>query len=320
MSADKVALGRRLFYDARLSGNGTQSCSSCHQPARAFTDGRARALGSTGQLHPRSAMSLANVAYSASLTWADPGKRALEAQAVVPMTNEHPVEMGVKGREEEILARLRAEAIYADLFARSFPGERDPVTLANVRKAIASFERTILSGDSPYDRLVWKDDSAAMSDSARRGMALFFSDRLRCSRCHEGFTFSGPDVWQGGPDARPEFVNNGIDGAGGGPDPGLFTVSRRRADRGRFRVPTLRNIAVTAPYMHDGRFATLEAVIDHYARGGIPGPSRSPLLTGFTLTDEERCDLVEFLRSLTDDEFLEDPRLSNPWTLPSPSR
>ncbi len=319
MSTEKVALGRRLFYDPRLSGNGTQSCSSCHEPARAFTDGRAHALGSTGELHPRSAMSLANAAYSASLTWADPGKRALEEQAVVPMTNEHPVEMGLTGHEAEVLARLRAEPLYGDLFARSFPGEREPITFVDARKAIASFERTILSGDSPYDRFVWRDDPAAMSDSARRGMSLFFSDRLRCSRCHEGFTFSGPVVWQGGPDARPAFVNNGIDGASGGSDPGVFTVTRRRADRGRFRAPTLRNIAVTAPYMHDGRFATLETVIDHYARGGLPGPSRSPLLTGFTITAEERCDLVEFLQSLTDDDFLTDPRLSDPWTVASPA-
>jgi len=320
MSAEKVALGRRLFYDPRLSGNGTQSCSSCHQPARAFTDGRAHALGSTGQVHPRSAMSLANVAYSASLTWADPGKRRLERQAVVPMTNEHPVEMGLTGHEEEVLARLRSEPLYPDLFARSFPAEPDPITLPNVRKAIASFERTILSGNSPYDRFVWKDDTAALSDSARRGLSLFFSDRLHCSRCHAGFTFSGPVAWQGGPDTRPAFFNNGIDGASGGSDPGLFTVSHRRADRGRFRAPTLRNIAATGPYMHDGRFATLEVVIDHYARGGIPGPARSALLTGFTLTGEERCDLVEFLRSLTDEEFLEDPRLSDPWTPSRPGR
>ena len=145
MSAERVALGRRLFFDPRLSGNGTQSCASCHQPERAFTDGRARALGSTGQLHPRSAMSLANVAYSASLTWADPGKRTLEDQAAVPMENEHPVEMGVRGHEKEILARLAAEPVYADLFPRAFPGEHDPIRLVNVRNAIASFERTILS-------------------------------------------------------------------------------------------------------------------------------------------------------------------------------
>jgi len=313
MSAEKLALGRRLFYDPRLSGNVTQSCSSCHQSERAFTDGRAHAMGSTGESHPRSAMSLANVAFSASLTWADPGKRSLESQAVVPMKNEHPVEMGMKGHEKEVLARLKAEPIYEDLFPRAFPGESDAITLINVRKAIACFERTILSGDSPYDRFVWKDDRSGMSEAAWRGMKLFFSDRLHCSRCHAGFTFSGPAVWQGSPEAAPAFFNNGLDGTSGAADPGLFKVSRRSADRGLFRAPTLRNIAATGPYMHDGRFATLDAVIDHYASGGKPSGNRSRLVTGFAITAEEKCDLIAFLESLTDEEFLRDPRFSDPW-------
>jgi cytochrome c peroxidase len=313
MSAEKLALGRRLFYDPRLSGNGTQSCSSCHQPARGFTDGRAHALGSTGESHPRSAMSLANVAYSASLTWADPGKRALEEQMVVPMTNEHPVEMGMKGRENEVLTRLEAEPVYAYLFPKAFPGERDAITLANVRKAIACFERTLISGDSPYDRFVWRDDPTALSEKARRGMQLFFSDRLACGKCHAGFNFSGPIIFQGSPATAPAFFNNGLDAIPGTADPGLFTVSHRRSDIGRFRAPTLRNIAATSPYMHDGRFATLDAVVEHYARGGIPGRNRSPLLKGFAITPEEKCDLIAFLESLTDEEFLRDPGLSDPW-------
>jgi cytochrome c peroxidase len=317
MSAEKVALGRRLFYDPRLSGNGTQSCSSCHQPARAFTDGRAHALGSTGESHPRSAMSLANVAYSASLTWADPGKRALEKQMIVPMTGQHPVEMGLKGREKEVLARLEAEPVYASLFPAAFPGESDAITLDNVRKAIASFERTLFSGDSPYDRFVWRDDRTALSESARRGMRLFFSDRLACGKCHAGFTFSGPVVWVGSPAAAPAFFNNGLDAASGEADPGLFTVSHRGADKGRFRAPTLRNIAATGPYMHDGRLVTLDAVVDHYASGGTPGRNRSPLLKGFSITPEEKCDLIAFLESLTDEEFLRDPRHSDPWPVRS---
>jgi cytochrome c peroxidase len=295
MSAVKVELGRRLFYDARLSGNGTQSCASCHEQARAFTDGRPRAIGSTGALHPRAAMSLANAAYSASLTWADPKVRALEDQALVPLTNEHPVEMGVRGHENEVLARLRGEPLYRNLFPRAFPGQSDPITLANARRAIASFERTIVSGGSPYDRLVWRDDSTGFSEAARRGMSLFFSDRLACAKCHGGFTFTGAQVWRGGPAAAPLMVNNGISGGG------------------RFKPPTLRNISATAPYMHDGRFASLEQVVDHYARGGEPTPARSPLVRGFVLTAGEKCDLVEFLESLTDEEFLKNPALSDPW-------
>jgi cytochrome c peroxidase len=318
MSEEKVALGRHLFFDPRLSGNASQSCASCHQPARAFTDGRAHALGSTGQLHPRSSMSLANAAFSASLTWADPGKRSLEDQAVVPMTNRHPVEMGLRGHEKEVLARLRAETVYQARFPRAFPADRDPITLVNVRKAIACFERTILSGNSPYDRLVWRDDSSALSEAAWRGMKLFHSERLRCAKCHEGFTLSGPVVWEGGPAVAPAFVNNGLPAAPGKADLGLFTISRRPSDRGRFRVPTLRNIAVTGPYMHDGRFATLDAVIDHYAAGGARESRQSRFVTGFSITGEEKRDLIAFLESLTDKEFLADSRFSDPWPKASP--
>ena len=238
VTAEKVALGRRLFYDVRLSGNGTQACASCHQQRRAFTDGRARALGSTGESHPRSAMSLANVAYAASLTWVDAGQRSLEDQMLVPLLGVTPREMDLGGHEEEIAGRLGSDPLYSKLFSEAFPGERAPVNLGNVQKAIASFERTLLSGNAPYDRLVWKDERDALSPAARRGMALFFSERLSCSKCHAGFTFSGPVAWEGrAARRRPRFEDNGLGG--------------------RFRVPTLRNVAVTAPYMHDGRFATL---------------------------------------------------------------
>jgi cytochrome c peroxidase len=293
MTAEKVALGRRLFYDVRLSGNGTQACASCHQQEHAFTDARARAIGSTGESHPRGAMSLANVAYAASLTWIEAGPRSLEEQMLVPLLGETPREMNLGGREIEIAGRLGADPLYSRLFSDAFPGEREPMNLRNVQKAIASFERTILSGRSAYDRLVWRDERDALSPAARRGMALFFSDRLACSKCHAGFTFSGPAAWEGGPKTEPTFHDNGLGG--------------------RFRAPTLRNVAVTAPYMHDGRFATLEEVVDHYAGGGIPSAGRSPFVRGFGITEGEKRDLVEFLKSLTDEELLRNPELSNPF-------
>ncbi|HEX7529236.1 MAG TPA: cytochrome c peroxidase [Thermoanaerobaculia bacterium] len=293
VTAEKVALGRRLFYDVRLSGNGTQACASCHQQRRAFTDARTRAVGSTGESHARSAMSLANVAYGVSLTWTDAGHRSLEDQMLVPLLGEAPREMNFGGHEMEIASRLGTDPLYSRLFSDAFPAEPEPMNLKNVQKAIASFERTILSGDAPYDRLVWKDDREALSPAARRGMALFFSKRLACSACHSGFTFSGPVLWEGGPPSAPAFEDNGVGG--------------------RFRTPTLRNIAITAPYMHDGRFATLGAVIDHYSSGGAPSASRSALVRGFAITEGEKADLVAFLESLTDAEFLEDPLFSDPW-------
>lgn len=238
-------------------------------------------------------MSLANAAYGVSLTWMDAGPRSLEDQMLVPLLGEAPREMDFGGHEMEIARRLGADSHYSKLFSEAFPGEPAPMNLKNVQKAIASFERTLVSGNAPYDRLVWKDERDALSPSARRGMALFFSERLACSKCHAGFAFAGPVVWRGGPPASPDFEDNGLGG--------------------RFRTPTLRNIAVTAPYMHDGRFETLGAVVDHYSSGGAPSVTRSPLVRGFAVTAEEKADLIAFLESLTDVAFLENPLFADPW-------
>jgi len=335
MSAAKVELGRRLFYDRRLSGNGKQACASCHRQALAFTDAHPQAEGSTGERHRRSAMSLANVAYATSLTWADPGTRRLEDQMLVPMFGTHPIELGMTGHEVEILERLRREPLYPPMFAAAFPGEAQPVGFDNARRAIATFERTLISGGSAYDRLVYGGDPNALGDAAWRGMRLFFSDQLACSRCHAGPTFSGPIDFEGAeelkPPPAPRFHNTGLydlDGRGAYPasDTGLRDVTGRRRDMGKFKAPTLRNIALTAPYMHDGSIATLREVVDHYRRGGrrtaavgAPTPpagknrAKDPLVAGFVMTESEIDDLIAFLESLTDEEFLRDPRFADPW-------
>jgi cytochrome c peroxidase len=316
MSNAKVELGRRLFYDTRLSGNQTYACASCHEQARAFTDGRARAIGSTGGVHPRSAMSLANVAYSVSYGWADPSLRTLEAQMRVPMYNEHPIELGLAGRDGEVLARFHTPTDRAH-FAEAFPDDPAP-SLATIVKAIAAFERTIVSGSSPLDRYLYRDDRAALSASAAKGMTLYFSKRLHCSECHGGFNLSGPVDFEVSKDRpKPLFHNTAlydVDGTGAYPaiDRGLIDVTRKAADMGKFRAPTMRNIAVTAPYMHDGSLATLEAAIDHYAAGGRPSRFRSREVRGFRLTAEDRTDLLAFLDSLTDDTFLKDPAFGPP--------
>ena len=329
MTRAKVELGRRLFYDRALSANGTYACAACHRQELAFTDGGARAVGSTGETHPRGAMSLANVAYSGTLTWADSRLTRLEDQARIPMFNEHPVELGLSGREEDLLRRLRADPVYPGMFAAAFPGDDEPISVLSITRALASFERTLVSGDSPYDRLVYRDEAGALSESALRGMRLFFSDRLNCSRCHGGFTFSGPIAFEGARPIAPTFHNNGLynlTGNGGYPadNTGLYGITGRRRDMGRFRAPTLRNIALTAPYMHDGSLATLEEVIEHYARGGrliaegpLAGdgrdsPRKSGLIRGFDLDERGKTDLVEFLKSLTDTSFVTDPHYAAP--------
>jgi cytochrome c peroxidase len=310
MRVAKVDLGRRLFYDSRLSSTGTFACATCHQQAKAFTDGRARAVGATGAGHPRSSMSLANVAYNVNFGWADPWLSTLEEQMLVPMFNEHPIELGVIGREAEIVARFSGDA---GRFTAAFPGDPQPVNLPNIVRAIAAFERTLLSGESAFDRYLYHDDKSAMSASALRGMTLFFSDRLACAQCHAGFTLSGPVRFEGAPRAPTPsdllFHNTGLynlDGRGGYPDDdrGLIDRTGRAADMGRFRAATLRNIAVTAPYMHDGSVATLGGAIDHYASGGKPGRFTSDRMRPFELTVAEKADLLAFLESLTDRQFL----------------
>ncbi|HEX6975592.1 MAG TPA: MbnH family di-heme enzyme, partial [Vicinamibacterales bacterium] len=316
MSEAKVSLGRSLFYDTRLSGNQTYSCASCHVQAHAFTDGRAAAIGSTGQAHARSTMSLANVAYNASYGWADGATRTLEAQMAVPMFNEHPIELGLKGREAEIEARFRTSTDAAR-FREAFSGDAEPVRLGNIVKAIASFERTIVSAGSPLDRYLYRDDRSAMSPAALRGMTLYFSERLACGFCHGGFNLSGPTDHDGSEPVTPTFHNTAlyhIDGRGAypAPDRGLFDLTGKPSDMGSFRAPTLRNVAVTAPYMHDGSVPTLEAAIAHYATRGVASPLRSPRLKGFTLTPAETSDLLAFLLALTDEHFLVDPAYGRP--------
>jgi cytochrome c peroxidase len=307
MSAGKVALGRRLFFETRLSVTGRYSCSSCHRPELAFTDGRARAQGATGQTVRRSALSVANVAYNPAFTWASSSVRSLESQMRQPLFNRHPVEMGLKD-DDRAVAMLAADANYGRLFAVAFPGDFKPLTIDHIIKAIASFERTLISGRSPFDRYIYDDDRSALSASAKRGMALFYSARVGCVQCHSGINFSGPIMYQGH-DARALFANNGLNQAD---DHGLAEATRRAADKGKFRVPTLRNVALTAPYMHDGSLPSLDAVLDHYSAGGHRSPTKDPRVRPFTLSAPERMDLLAFLASLSDRDFIENPAFSDP--------
>ena len=304
MSDAKVALGCRLFFETRLSVTNTFSCASCHHPELAFTDGRALAVGAKGDSMHRGAMSLTNVAYNPAFTWASETVVTLERQMEQPLFNEHPLEMGLKRDDRALLEWLAQQENYAAAFRQSFPQEAAPVTIPNVLKAIASFERTLISGRSPFDRYVYDDDRSAFSEGARRGMRLFYSDRSGCAHCHFGLNFSGPIVHRGKPEQRALFANNGSAVKG---DEGLSVETKRPQDRGRFRVPTLRNIALTAPYMHDGRFATLEQVLEHYAGGGIHSEAIGTVdsqIRRLDLSAEEKRDLVEFLRNLTDTSFV----------------
>ncbi len=330
MSEVKVELGRHLFYDVRLSENGTQSCGSCHLQSLAFTDGRAQAVGSTGEVHRRSAMGLTNVAFTPALNWASSVVVTLEHQALGPLFGEAPVELGMGGREALLLERLRGDGRYPALFAEAFLADEEPIRVATVTRALSAFQRSLISGSSPYDRWVYGGDGAAVGDDVKRGRELFFSEKFECFHCHGGFNFADSVQHDGSTIAQLMFHNTGlynVDGNGAYPpsDVGLMELSDRPQDMGRFRAPTLRNIAVTAPFMHDGSIATLSEVLDHYARGGreiTSGPNaglgwmsplKSEFVHGFALSSQERADLLAFLESLTDEQFLTDPRFSDPF-------
>jgi cytochrome c peroxidase len=334
MTAEKVALGRYLFYDKRLSYNEKLSCAGCHLQRFGFTELKPTAFGSTGERHPRRTPTLTNVGYNAVLTWADPTQRRLEVQMLTPMFGEQPVELGFGGHEQELLDRLRADARYRSLFPAAFPDASDPFTLGSITQAIASFERTFISLSSPYDRYRYGGESDAIDAAAKRGEALFFGSKLECSHCHAGINFSDNSADARTRAATVAFHNTGLYNIGGrypAHNAGVFEITGNPRDDGAFRTPTLRNVAVRAPYMHDGSIENLNGVLDHYSAGGrtIVGtplagvgrlnPNKDVVIHGFDLSPEERRDVIAFLESLTDRAFLTDPALSDPFALtPAP--
>ncbi|MEN9230419.1 MAG: di-heme enzyme [Thermostichus sp. DG02_5_bins_236] len=329
MNSAKVELGQHLFYDPRLSVTGTLSCAGCHRQELAFAEDRAVSIGATGEVHPRNSMSLTNVGYTPVLTWGNPLLRRLEQQALIPLFGEHPVEMGMVGREREILQLLQMDPVYQQLFPQAFPGDIKP-TLAHLVRALAAFQRTLISLGSPYDRYRFGRDPNAISASARRGEQLFHGEKLGCFHCHGGFNFSDSLQHERMKFVEIGFHNTGLynlDAQGSYPFPntGVYEITGNPADMGRFKAPTLRNIALTAPYMHDGSIATLKEVIAHYAAGGrtlhagpwagvgSKNPWKSQFVTGFEITTQEQADLLAFLESLTDLSFTTNPKLANPW-------
>lgn len=331
MSREKVELGRHLFYDKRLSSDASMSCATCHQQEKAFTDGKARSEGIDGTLGGRSAMSLVNAGYLPVLTWMNPNLNSLEIQALIPIFGEHPVEMGMAGREQLLFERLKAEPRYQKLFIEAFPnestgGDEALYSLSTVTKALAAFQRSLVSFGSAFDQYRYDGKKEALSVSAKRGESLFFGEKMECYHCHGGLNFNDNVQHSRMPFPELGFHNTGlydIDGKGSYPkkNPGIIEITGLASDTGKFRTPTLRNIALTAPYMHDGSIPTLAEVIrSHYARAGRasmeygqPNPLRSEFLQGFEVTDQEVADLVVFLESLTDTVFVANPRHGDPW-------
>lgn len=332
LTAEKIELGRHLFYDRRLSGNLEQSCSDCHFQELGFADPETTPSGSTGTVLERNSQALGMVAYRTTFTWASNVLLELEDQLQVPLRNDNPVELGINdGNEAEVLARFDDDPMYAAMFAAAFPESESGATVNKIVFALASFCRTMIPGRSPYDRFV-AGDHDALTEQQRQGMTLFFGERFECFHCHNGInlTTSYRDADTDPGSIQYPFFNNGLYNVGGDGsyppyDQGLFEVTFDPDHRGLFRPPSLRNIAVTGPYMHDGSKATLRDVLDHYAAGGTVtetgpyagdgrvSPLKSGLVRGFPATDEEIDAVIAFLESMTDDEFLVDPAFANPF-------
>ncbi len=283
LTAPAVSLGRRLFFDPRLSHDMTLSCASCHLPDRAFSDTLPRSRGVRGRPTRRNAPTIVNRAYGQSLFW-DGRVATLEAQVLRPI--EDSLEMDLSA--DSLVARLAGDVAYRTAFESIFGGA---ITPGKVARALASYVRTIRSGNAPVDRFR-NGDAAALSTEARRGMELFLG-KANCSSCHVGPNFTDE-----------KFHNTGV--ALGTQDVGRFAVTGRAPDRRAFKTPTLRNVSRTAPYMHDGSIATLDAVIGFYDRGGRPDPALDPEIRPLRLTSAERQYLVAFLRSL-DGSLSNDP-------------
>jgi cytochrome c peroxidase len=322
MTLEGVQLGRRLFFDPLLSGDSTQSCASCHLPSLSFTDAKKVSVGIDGIEGKRSAMSLLNIAYATNGLFWDGRVKTLEQQALLPV--EDPIELHTTW--PEVVKKLKQHQDYPELFRKAFGiASCEDISKEFAAKAIAQFERILISsGKSEFDRFV-QGEKDLFDDEELDGKLMFFDEGAalalpdaQCFHCHGGLTLTGNN-----------YFNNGLDKVGAledFKDKGRGGISGNPSDNGKFRTPTLRNIALTAPYMHDGRFPTLEAVLDHYSSNGkgvlnedpfvrqigFPVPGSNPLRYS-GLTPYQKTALVKFLHTLTDTAFVKNPDIRNPF-------
>ncbi len=298
ITQEGVDLGRRLFYDPILSGDSTLSCSGCHNQAYGFTDnGKRWSTGIDSIEGDRNAMQIINLMWAEEFFW-DGRSLGLEAQALEPVIN--PIEMHENW--PNAVEKLSRHSLYPKLFSQAFGP--NSITKENAAKAISQFERTLISANAKYHRWRYGKAGGELSEQEERGRLIFFGEKAECFHCHTDMVFTDN-----------AFHNNGLDRIFDADNEGHFAITGAQEDMGAFRTPTLVNIALTAPYMHDGRFQTLEEVVDHYSENVQFSIFLDPLIrpNGFQLTDQEKEDLVAFMHTLTDDEFLTNPDFGDPW-------
>ncbi|MEE2755494.1 MAG: cytochrome c peroxidase [Myxococcota bacterium] len=318
-SSPLVELGRHLFYERRLSFNNDRSCGICHEQAKGFTDGFVRAVGTTGAIHPRNTLTLLNVSERRTLSWVDPSPVSLAQQLLVPLLGTEPIEMGAAESIDDMLDELNGDHRYQQLLVAAGATALDLDLLA---LSIAAFVSSLTTYDAPYDRFLAGDETA-IDEVVKRGEALFYSRRTLCSSCHGGADFDQPM------DGRHGWFNTGLYSLETGTYPssrqGLYELTGQPSDIGRFRVPTLRHLALTKPYYHDGTGATLRDVLEHYNAGGRlitsgpfvgdgrTNPYKDPRIRPLHLTDSELDDLEAFLLALSDISIVDRMDWSDPW-------
>lgn len=290
LTAERWQLGKLLFFDRRLSINNSISCGSCHHPFLAFADNVAFSSGVFNRPGTRNSPSLANVAYQPYLL-REGGVPTLEMQVLVPIQEHNEFNHNIV----DIANELKSDTVYAEMSRKAYNREVDPFVIT---RAISNFQRTIISGNSRYDQFHFQNNSAALNSQEKVGMSLFFSSKTNCSNCHGGFNFS-----------NYQFENNGLDSVY--TDIGRQRFTNDSADEALFKVPSLRNVGLTAPYMHNGSIKTLNEVIEHYNSGGKNHKHKSPLLQPLHLSPTEKDALVAFLNALSDFEFINDTKWKN---------
>lgn len=281
----RYELGKKLFYDPILSEGNEISCSSCHKPALAFAHDERVSPGIEGRLGKRNSPSLANIAFHPRFM-REGGVPTLEMQALVPIADHFEMGSNIVVAAE----RLAEIEEYRTLSQQAYERMPDPYVIT---RALACFQRTLISGNSPYDDFAYKENRFALNATQIRGMKLFFSEKTQCSTCHSGVFFSNFD-----------YENNGIYETY--KDDGRYLLTLKESDRAKFKVPSLRNVGLSAPYMHDGSMNTLSEVLDHYASGGLSHPNKSEKIKGFELSEIEKTELIAFLHALTDEHFITD--------------
>tara|TARA_B110000908_G_scaffold85029_1_gene101586 strand:+ start:16843 stop:17823 length:981 start_codon:yes stop_codon:yes gene_type:complete len=282
LSDSRVALGKKLFFDNMMSRDSSLSCASCHQPQFAFSDGRQKSVGIKGRQVSRNAPTLTNVAYQPYFLL-DGLNPSLETQVKIPIHEHNEFDFHIL----LIAERMKQDSLYVSLSKDAYNSEPSPQVIAY---AIACYERTLISGNSPYDQYFYQGNKTALNDSEIRGMNLFFDD-LYCASCHGGFNFS---------DSR--LTNNGL--YTNYTDQGRARLTKKTEDQAIFKTPTLRNIGFSAPYMHDGSFESLEQVIDHYSSGAKGHFNQDPLIQPFDISQDQKQDLIAFLIALNDSSFV----------------